>query len=129
MASDAPVQDQPTEASASSESTGSTTTATPPPTVQLSQVQAPLQDAAEVLATADAEGRQPIVLVPTRATRIRFDLVVVGLVLLAIGAFTDLALAPRAGVGTLAIILIVIGVVRAFFVSVPEGSQAVLLQR
>ena len=129
MASDAPVQDQPTEASASSETTGSTTTATPPPTVQLSQVQAPLQDAAEVLATADAEGRQPIVLVPTRATRVRIDLVVVGLVLLAVGAFTDLAVAPRAVVGTLAIVLIVIGALRAFFVSVPEGSQAVLLQR
>jgi membrane protease subunit HflK len=129
MASDAPVQDRPTEASASSESTGSTTTATPPPTVQLSQVQAPLQDAAEVLATADAEGRQPIVLVPTRASRVRIDLVVAGLLLLAPVWFADLAVAPRAVGATLAIGLIVIGVLRALFVSVPEGAQAVLLQR
>ena len=129
MATDAPVQDQPTEVSASSESTGSTTPATPPATMQLSQVRAPLEDAAQVLATADAEGRQPIVLVPTRATRVRIDLVLVGVVILAVLYFTDLATVPRVVGGTLAIALIVIGVLRALFVSVPEGAQAVLLQR
>jgi len=129
MATEAPAQDQPTTAPESIDSTGAATAAAAPPTMQLSQVRAPLEDAAQVLSTADAEGRQPIVLTPTRATRIRIDLLVAGLVLLAVVALADISAAARAAGGVLAIGLIVIGVLRALFVSVPEGAQAVLLQR
>jgi len=129
MATEATVQEPASEATGSPGSTGSTTAAPPPPTMQLSQVRAPLEDASQVLATADAEGRQPIVLVPTRATRVRIDLVVLGLVLLALAMLGDLSDALRAAGGTLAAGLVVIGFLRALFVSVPEGAQAVLLQR
>jgi len=131
MATEAPAQDQPTTAAESSETTGQATPApaAAPPTLQLSQVRAPLEDAAQVLSTADSEGRQPIVLTPSRATRIRIDMLVAGLVLLAGGVVADLAPAARAAGGVLGLGLIVIGILRSFFVSVPEGAQAVLLQR
>jgi hypothetical protein len=97
--------------------------------MQLTQVRAPLEDAAQVLTTTDAEGRQPIVLVPLRASRIRMDIVFVGLILLAVAMLADIAPALRAAGGLLGVALIVVGVMRALFVSVPEGAQAVLLQR
>jgi regulator of protease activity HflC (stomatin/prohibitin superfamily) len=129
MASDAAVQDQPAEASEPIGSTGPATPEPAAPVVQLTQVQAPLQDAAEVLTTADAEGRQPIVLIPTRATRIRIDLVLTGLALLAVALLVEISPPLRAAGGALGVGLMVIGVFRAFFVAVPEGAQAVLVQR
>jgi len=131
MATEAPAQDQPTTAAESSETTGQATPApaAAPPTLQLSQVRAPLEDAAQVLSTADAEGRQPIVLTPSRPTRIRIDLLLAGLVLLVLAALGDLSTAARAVGGVLGIALLVIGILRSLFVAVPEGAQAVLLQR
>jgi regulator of protease activity HflC (stomatin/prohibitin superfamily) len=128
MANDAAVQDRPIEATDPA-ATGAPSPESPAGGMQLSQVRAPLEDAAQVLSTADAEGRQPIVLVPSRGTRIRIDLVLGGLVLLAIAMLTDVSPALKAAGGALAIGLVVIGVMRAVFVSVPEGAQAVLLQR
>src|SRR5215218_2418881 len=113
MATDAAVQDQTAEATGASETTGPAATGAPPPVVQLTQVRAPLEDAAQVLTTTDAEGRQPIVLVPLRATRIRMDIVFVGLALLAVAMLADITPALRAGGGLLGVALIVIGVLRA----------------
>src|SRR6185369_16119293 len=130
MATEAPAQDQPTTAAESSEATGQATPApaAAPPTLQLSQVRAPLEDAAQVPSTADAEGKQPIVLTPSRPTRIRIDLLLAGLVLLVLAALGDLSTAARAVGGVLGIALLVIGILRSLFVAVPEGAQAVLLQ-
>jgi regulator of protease activity HflC (stomatin/prohibitin superfamily) len=99
------------------------------PILQLTQARAPLEDAAEVLGTADAEGRQPIVLIPSRATRIRTDMILAGLVVLAIAIIVDLSLALRAALGVLAVGLVVMGFIRALILSVPEGAQAVQLRR
>ena len=58
MATEAPAQDQPTTAAESSETTGQATPApaAAPPTLQLSQVRAPLEDAAQVLGLNDPKG-------------------------------------------------------------------------
>jgi len=129
MATNAAGRDQSAELTESYESTGPPATQARTPVVQLTQVRAPLEDAAQVLTTTDAEGRQPIVLVPLRASRIRMDIVFVGLILLAVAMLVDITPALRAAGGLLGVALIVVGVLRALFVSVPEGAQAVLLQR
>jgi regulator of protease activity HflC (stomatin/prohibitin superfamily) len=96
---------------------------------QLTQVRVPLSDAADALATPDASGRPPIVVLPKQAFRVRNELVGGGIILALLSAVFDLPLALRAGGIGLAALLVFLGVVRAFFVSVPEGSQAVLLRR
>lgn len=96
--------------------------------IQLTQVRVPLEDAAEALATPDAAGRLPIVVLPRHTLRIRNELVIAGLVVLVIGFLVDLTLAARGGAVALAALLIVLGIFQSFRVPVPEGSQAVLLR-
>jgi regulator of protease activity HflC (stomatin/prohibitin superfamily) len=129
MAIDTPTQNGLVEPAAPAASPTPVTPAPGTPVLQLTQARAPLEDAAQVLGTADAEGRQPIVLIPSHATRIRNDFVVAGLVLLAIALVVDFAVAVRAALGAAAVGLVLLGVIRALFVSVPEGAKAVLLQR
>jgi regulator of protease activity HflC (stomatin/prohibitin superfamily) len=102
--------------------------AAPAMAVQLTQVRVPLVDAAEALSTADAAGRLPIVVLPQHALRIRNELVIAGLIALAIGVILDLELLARGGIVALGVVLIVLGVFQSFRVPVPEGSKAVLLQ-
>jgi regulator of protease activity HflC (stomatin/prohibitin superfamily) len=129
MAIDTPTQNGLVEPAATAGSMAPGATGPVTPVLQLTQARAPLEDAAQVLGTADAEGRQPIVLIPSHATRIRNDFVLAGLVLLAIALVVDLAVPVRAALGTAAVGLVLLGVIRALFVSVPEGAKAVLLQR
>ena len=102
--------------------------AAPAMAVQLTQVRVPLADAAEALSTPDAAGRLPIVVLPRHALRIRNELVIAGVIALAIGVILDLELLARGGVVALGVALIVLGVFQSFRVPVPEGSKAVLLQ-
>src|SRR4051812_16575238 len=97
--------------------------------LQLTQARAPLDDAGEVLGTIDAAGKQPIVVVPVHASRIRNELVIAGLVLLGVTLVIDVGTQLRAGLGVLSLALLGLGVVRAVLVPVPEGSRAVLLRR
>ena len=96
---------------------------------QLSQVRVPLDEAAVALSTPDSTGRPPIVILPENALRIRMSLVAAGVVAIAAAALLDLSVGLRAALLPLGGGLIVLGVFRAFLVSVPEGSQAVLLRR
>jgi regulator of protease activity HflC (stomatin/prohibitin superfamily) len=107
---------------------GATDAAPESTTLQLTQARAPLDDASEVLGSLDAEGNQPIVLVPTHASRIRNELVVAGVVLLAVAILIEFPAPARAGSGLLALALLVLGFVRALFVLVPQGARAVLLR-
>jgi regulator of protease activity HflC (stomatin/prohibitin superfamily) len=129
MAIDTPTQNGLVEPAASAGSTAPVQATPTAQVLQLTQTRAPLEDAAEVLGTPDAEGRQPIVLVPAHSARIRNDFVLTALVLLGIAIIVDLAVPIRATLGTAAVALFVLGVVRALFVAVPEGAKAVLLQR
>lgn len=97
--------------------------------LQLTQVRVPLLDAADALATPDAAGRLPIIILPQQAFRIRNELVIAGLIVLVFGVIFDLELATRSVFLALGGLLIVLGVFQSFRVPVPEGSQAVLLKR
>jgi regulator of protease activity HflC (stomatin/prohibitin superfamily) len=107
----------------------------PPPTEtviiasQLTQVRVPIDETRDALTTPDANGRLPIVVLPKHALRIRNELVAFGILAVVIGVFLDLDFAIRGGLIALGAILVVLGVFRSFMVPVPEGSQAILLQR
>ena len=95
---------------------------------QLTQLRVPLEDAAEVLATPDASGRLPIVLLPAHALRIRTAPVAAGVILVVVSVIVDLTLPARGGLLGLAGLLIVLGLLGAFMLRVPEGAQAVMLR-
>ncbi len=96
---------------------------------QLTQVRVPLDDAAEAMATPDATGRLPIVVVPTHPFRIRNELVIAGAIVLVAAFLFDLELVLRSAIIGLGALLVVLGVFQSFLVPVPMGTQAVLLRR
>ncbi len=99
---------------------------------QLAQVRVPLRDAGAVLATPDAQGRTPIVVVVSRPNRIMVPLLVVGLVVAATGVIAGMSggspLLPPASV-LVGLVLAILAVARSFFVQVPEGATALLLRK
>src|SRR3954464_9048756 len=86
--------------------------------LQLTQARAPLDDAGEVLGTIDAAGKQPIVVVPIHASRIRNDLVIAGFVLLGAALIFDVGAQLRVPLGGVAVVLLVLGFIRAVLVPV-----------
>src|SRR5262245_39613034 len=95
---------------------------------QLTQIRVPLEDAAEVLATPDALGRLPIVLLPAHALRIRTGPLIAGVLSVIIGVVIDVTWAARGGLVILGGVLIVLALLGAFTLRVPEGAQAVALR-
>ena len=96
---------------------------------QLAQVRAALEEVTEVFGRKDAAGRTPIVVVPKRANRIRWGLVTLG-ILVILGGIIGAGATQRALLATLGtlvgILLILIGMLRAFYVQIPEGVNALL---
>jgi regulator of protease activity HflC (stomatin/prohibitin superfamily) len=114
------------------EAASTTATSPPPPAtapVQLTQVRVPIDETGEALATPDANGRLPIVVLPLHAFRIRNEFVAAGAISLAISLFVEIDIALRGALLTLGGALIVLGVFQSFRVPVPESSQAILLRR
>ena len=106
-----------------------TTAETEPSYTQLVQVRVALEDAAEAFATRDASGRIPIVLVPKQLNRVRNELVIAGVLMLAGGILLNLLQHETLWIalGTLlAVLFIIIGVYRSFIVRIPEGANALL---
>lgn len=97
--------------------------------IQLTQVRVPLDDAAEALSTQDDAGRLPIVVLPRQAYRIRNGFVIAGVIAILGGFVVDVTLPLRGGSLAVGVLLILLGIFRAFMVPVPEGSRAVLLRR
>jgi regulator of protease activity HflC (stomatin/prohibitin superfamily) len=95
----------------------------------LTQETVSLDDAAAVFMRRDASGRIPIIIVPRRPNRIVNALVANAALVLAAGLVGGLALG-NAGVAlaavALGIVLLVLGVFRAFLVRIPEGTVALL---
>jgi len=96
---------------------------------QLAQVRAALEEATEVFGRKDEGGRTPIVVVPKRQNRIRSSLIVLAIIVfvggsIAAGATNQGAIGVLATL--LAILLVLMGVVRAFYIQVPEGVSALL---
>jgi regulator of protease activity HflC (stomatin/prohibitin superfamily) len=100
-----------------------------PEPLQLVQVRVRLEDAGEALATPDEAGRLPIVALPTGKSRLRNDIVSIGLAILITALIVDTRTEIRAGVLTLGAVTIVLGIFRSLRVPVPEGAQAILLRR
>ena len=99
-------------------------------TPQLTQARVPLEDAGDALLTRDATGRIPIVVVPQRMSRTNRELVIAAAVV-AVGAYVlyRLAIEPMWLLGLpLAVVLLVVAVLPAFRVRVPEGASALLLR-
>jgi regulator of protease activity HflC (stomatin/prohibitin superfamily) len=97
--------------------------------LQLTQARVPFDETADALATPDAAGTLPIVVLPLQALRIRNELVAGGVLALVVAVLFDLDIVLRGGLLALGLILIVLGVFRSFMVPVPEGAQAILLRR
>jgi regulator of protease activity HflC (stomatin/prohibitin superfamily) len=108
-------------------------TPAPAPVVvdQLTQVRVPLDEAAAAFSTKDAAGRTPIVVQTERQNRIRNDFMLAAAIVLVggfiAGSLLDSGVLPALGI-PLAIVLAVLGVWQSFFVTVPEGSSALLLR-
>lgn len=113
-------------------SEGPTEAAAPVVVDQLTQVRVPLDEAGAVFSTKDANGRTPIVVQTERQNRIRNDFMLAAVVVLAgswiAGMLLDSAWLPSLGT-PLAVVLVVLGVWNSFYFVVPEGVNALLLQR
>jgi regulator of protease activity HflC (stomatin/prohibitin superfamily) len=99
------------------------------PYIQLTQTRVPLDEAGVAFGVPDANGRLPIVILPSAPYRIRNSLVIAGVVAAIVGLILDLEFVVRGGLLVAGVLLIVLGVFRAFLVPVPEGSKAILLRR
>jgi regulator of protease activity HflC (stomatin/prohibitin superfamily) len=94
---------------------------------QLAQVKAAIEEASEVFGRKDEAGRTPIVVVPKRQNRIRAGLVTLGIIAIVVG----LVGATQNGLlGTLSLIVgalfILFGLLRALYIQIPEGVVALL---
>ena len=83
--------EQPAEGTSPATASTSTATSAPPTTapVQLTQSRVPLDETAEALATPDANGNLPIVVLPLHSLRIRNELVAAGAIALAVSLFVE----------------------------------------
>jgi regulator of protease activity HflC (stomatin/prohibitin superfamily) len=96
---------------------------------QLTQARVPLAEAGDAFAMRDASGKIPIILVPTQRNRVRNELVLTA-VLIIVGGITLGFLVQQSALISLAVLvgllMLILGVYRAFFVRIPEGSKALL---
>jgi regulator of protease activity HflC (stomatin/prohibitin superfamily) len=96
---------------------------------QLAQVRAAIEEATEVFGRKDAGGRTPIVVVPRRQNRIRLSMVILGIMVFfggVIGASATGSTALGTAGVVFGILLVLLGMLRAFYVQIPEGVNALL---
>lgn len=102
-----------------------------PEYTQLTQVQVPLEDAADAFTMRDSSGRIPIIVVPKHLNRVRNEIILAALFVLAVGSVggifinntTMIAIAVPIG-----LLLLLLGVYRSFVVRIPEGVSALLMR-
>lgn len=96
---------------------------------QLAQVRAAIEEVSEVFGRKDAGGRTPIVVVPKRQNRIRWGMVTLGIMAIVGGIIAGTA-SESASLGTvgtvIGLLLIFFGMLRAFYIQIPEGVNALL---
>ena len=98
-------------------------------TGQLVQLRVPLDQAADAFAQPDNQGRTPIVVMPLTPSRVQRELLLIGAATVAVGIlvmtlFSLPSLAPWLIVAGL--VVIVVAVWQAFWLTVPEGTTALL---
>jgi regulator of protease activity HflC (stomatin/prohibitin superfamily) len=102
-----------------------------PDYTQLTQVRVPLEEAADAFSMRDESGRIPIILVPKHMNRIRNDLILAAIFVLAFGVIggvfidnvTLIVLAVLFG-----LLLLIFGIYRSFIVRIPEGASGLLMR-
>ncbi|MCA9875203.1 MAG: hypothetical protein KC441_16145, partial [Anaerolineales bacterium] len=96
---------------------------------QLTQIRVPLAEAGEAFTMRDASGKIPIILVPAQPNRVRNELVLTALIIIfggvALGLIFDRAVLISLAL-PIGLLLLVLGVYRAFIVRIPEGAKALL---
>ena len=98
-------------------------------TGQLVQLRVPLDQAADAFAQPDNQGRTPIVVMPLTPSRVQRELLLIGVAAVAVGflvmtLFGLPSLAPWLIIAGL--VVIVVAVWQAFWLTVPEGTTALL---
>src|SRR6185436_2673476 len=68
------------------------------------------------------------VVLPKQPFRIRNELVIGGVIAVALGIILDFDLPVRSGLFAVGVVLVFLGVFQSFIVDVPEGAQALLLK-
>lgn len=96
---------------------------------QLTQARVPLEDASLAFSTRDEDGKLPIILVPTHLLRVRNELLIAAAAIFVSGLFLGW-LFKMPNLVALAYIIspvvLVLGLLPAFMVRVPEGTKALL---
>ncbi len=102
---------------------------TTPDYTQLTQARVPLESASVAFSSRDASGRIPIVLVPDRPNRIRNDFLAAAVVVFLAAFLIDLIWNPWWAfvlAVPISLILVILAVLRSFFVYIPEGISVLL---
>src|SRR3954449_5456634 len=104
--------------------------AAPPPEdyLQLTQARVPLDEAVDAFGRPDEQGRLPIVLITGARSRIRFELIVAGVVINALSLVALNNVLAIGGGGIIGTLLIIAGLIPMFIVRIPEGSKALLIR-
>ena len=102
-----------------------------PEYTQLTQVRVPLEDAADAFNMRDASGRIPIIVIPQHLNRIRNEVILAALFVLAFGIiggiFIDNVMMIALSI-PIGLLLLILGIYRSFVVRIPEGVSALLMR-
>ena len=102
-----------------------------PEYTQLTQVRVPLEDAADAFNMRDASGRIPIIVIPLHLNRIRNEVILAALFVLAFGIiggiFIDNVMMIALSI-PIGLLLLILGIYRSFVVRIPEGVSALLMR-
>jgi regulator of protease activity HflC (stomatin/prohibitin superfamily) len=96
---------------------------------QLTTAQVPIEEADAAFSTRTPEGQLPVIVIPTRASRIRNEFILIGALAL-IGGLVGGFYFALALLGLLALVvgplIIAFGVYRSFYVRIPEGAWGLI---
>lgn len=98
---------------------------------QLTQVHVPLEDAADAFTMRDASGRIPIIVIPKHLNRMRNEIILAALFVLAIGIIGGIFIENTIMIALsipIGLLLLILGVYRSFVVRIPEGVSALLMR-
>jgi regulator of protease activity HflC (stomatin/prohibitin superfamily) len=98
------------------------------PWVQITEASASLADAGEVLETADAYGRVPVVVRIRRIPPIRIEAILIAVVLLASGVIIPVGIELRALLILGAVVAVVVGLASRLMIRVPAGSVGLVVR-
>jgi regulator of protease activity HflC (stomatin/prohibitin superfamily) len=98
---------------------------------QLTQVRVPLEDAADAFTMRDASGRIPIIVIPKHLNRIRNEIILAALFVLAFGIIGGIFIENATMIAVavpIGLLLLLLGIYRSFVVRIPEGVSALLMR-